>query len=217
MGTAGQAGKISGKAKAAAGAFKGALNPKVDAFLRRAKKWQAELGLLRRIVLDCHLDEGLKWRIPCYTFQGSHVVGINGLKDFCALAFFKGSLLKDAHNLLLKPGENTQAGRWIKFRSVREITALEPLLKAYIQDAKDVERTGLKPAPKKDVPLILAQEFEERMAVLPALKKAFEALTPGRRRAYHLYFSSAKQSKTRLSRVEKCLPQILKGKGMSDR
>jgi uncharacterized protein YdeI (YjbR/CyaY-like superfamily) len=192
------------------------MNPKVDKFFSHAKKWRPELEKLRTIILACGLDEELKWYQPCYTFQNKNVVIINGLKEFCALAFFKGVLLKDSHGLLVQPGENTQTGRWIKFTSVREIVGLEPVLKAYIHEAISVEKAGLKIKKKKTPDFKIPGEFQNRLDTVPALKTAFDALTPGRQRAYLLYFSTAKQSQTRASRVEKYLPQILKGKGLTD-
>jgi len=191
------------------------MNSKVDGYLRKAKKWQKELKELRRIVLGCDLTEEVKWRIPCYTFQKRNVVLINGFKEFCALAFVKGALLKDASGILVRPGEHTQAGRMIRFTSVREITALEPVLKAYVCEAIEAEKAGLRVLPKK-TPEPIPEELKNKFAKVPALKTAFHALTPGRQRAYVLYFSAAKQSSTRESRIEKCTPRILDGKGMND-
>jgi uncharacterized protein YdeI (YjbR/CyaY-like superfamily) len=189
-------------------------NPKVDVFIRKAKKWQKEFKKLRTIVLDCGLTEELKWYQPCYTFQGSIVLLISGFKEYCALAFFKGALLKDAKGILIRPGENSQSVRQIRFTNVREIVEMEPVLKAYIQEAIEAQRAGLKV--KKNTKLILPEEFQNKLVEIPALKIAFDALTPGRRRAYVLYFSTAKQSKTRESRIEKCMQQILNGKGFRD-
>jgi uncharacterized protein YdeI (YjbR/CyaY-like superfamily) len=191
-------------------------NPQVDGFLRASKKWQDELRALRRIILDCELTEEVKWRVPCYTSENRNIVLINGFKEFAALSFVKGALLKDPNGLLLKIGENTQAGRWIKFTSVQQITELEPVLKAYVLEAIDVEKAGLKVPMKKTSEFNNPEEFQSRLAKTPSLKKAFAALTPGRQRAYLLYFSAAKQSKTRESRIDKCLPRILKGKGLDD-
>jgi uncharacterized protein YdeI (YjbR/CyaY-like superfamily) len=193
------------------------MNPKVDGYLRRAKKWQEEMEKLRRIILDCQLTEELKWGKPCYTFQKTNIVLIVGFKEYCALIFCKGALLNDAHGLLIKPGENTQAGRQIRLTNVREIVEMEPILKAYIYEAMEAEKAGLKVNFTKNTELIFPEEFQNKLDEIPALKTAFDALTPGRQRAYHLYFSAAKQSKTRESRVEKCLPQILNGKGLDDR
>jgi uncharacterized protein YdeI (YjbR/CyaY-like superfamily) len=193
------------------------MNPKVDGYLKEAKKWQAELEKLRMIILDCQLTEELKWGKPCYTFQKSNIVIIIPLKEYCALMFCKGALLNDANGILIKPGENTQAGRWIKFTAVREIVEMETILKAYIYEAIEVEKAGLKVNFKKTTEFIIPEEFQNRLAEIPALKTAFDALTPGRQRAYILYFSAPKQSKTRESRVGKCMQQILNGKGLNDR
>jgi uncharacterized protein YdeI (YjbR/CyaY-like superfamily) len=191
-------------------------NPKVDGYLKRAKKWQAETEELRTIILGCPLTEDMKWGKPCYTLEKKNIVLIQGFKDYCALLFFKGALLKDAAGLLVKPGENTQAGRQMRFTNVREIARRKPLLKAYLDEAIAVEKAGLKVKLKKTTDFALPEELQAKFDEMPALKTAFEALTPGRQRAYLLYFSAAKQSKTRESRVEKCVPQILKGKGLND-
>jgi uncharacterized protein YdeI (YjbR/CyaY-like superfamily) len=193
------------------------MNPKVDVFLSRAKKWQEELHKLRTIILDCQLTEELKWGAPCYTFQKSNVVLMRGFKEYCALLFFKGALLNDANGILVKPGENTQAGRQIRFTNVREIVEMEPILKAYIREAVEVEKAGLKVGVGDKRELVFPEEFQKKLEENPALKAAFEALTPGRQRAYNLYFSAPKQSKTRESRVEKCMQRILDGKGLDDR
>ncbi|MFX1578956.1 MAG: YdeI family protein [Promethearchaeota archaeon] len=192
------------------------MNPKVDAFLSKAEKWQKEFRKLRKIILDCGLTEELKWRLPCYTFQKSNIAIIQGFKEYCALMFFKGVLLKDTNGILVRPGE-TQAGRQIRFTSVREIAELEPILKAYIHEAIEVEKAGLKVSFKKTAEYTIPEEFQTKLNENPALETAFDALTPGRQRAYIIYFSSAKQSKTRESRVEKYIPQILDGKGLNDR
>lgn len=191
------------------------MNPQVDAYLRKAKPWQAEMQKLRRIILDCQLTEELKWGKPCYTFQKSNVVIIQGFKEFCALLFCKGALLNDPSGILKKPGENTQAARRIPFTHVREIAELAPILKAYIYEAIEAEKAGLEVNFKKQ-PELVPEEFQNQLAEIPALKTAFDALTPGRQRAYILYFSAPKQSKTRASRVEKWMPQILNGKGLND-
>jgi uncharacterized protein YdeI (YjbR/CyaY-like superfamily) len=193
------------------------MNPKVDGYLRKSKKWQEELEKLRMIILDCQLTEELKWGKPCYTFQKSNIVVIIPLKEYCALMICKGALLNDANCILIKPGENTQAGRWIKFTNVREIVEMETILKAYIYEAIEVEKAGLKVNYKKTSEFIIPEEFQNKLDEIPALKTAFDALTPGRQRAYILYFSAPKQSKTRESRVEKCIQQILNGKGLNDR
>ncbi len=192
------------------------MNPKVDVFLSKAKKWQEEFEKLRMIVLDCGLTEELKWGAPCYTFQKSNIVIMGGFKEYCALSFFKGALLKDVKGILIKPGENTQAARLIRFTNVREIVEMEPILKAYIHEAIEVEKAGLKVDFKKTTEYTIPEEFQNKLDEIPALKTAFEALTPGRQRAYILYFSAPKQAKTRESRVEKYIEQILNGKGMND-
>ena len=189
------------------------MNPKVDEYLRRVKKWQKEMEQLRRISLDCGLTEELKWGKPCYTFQKSNIVIIQGFKEFCALLFCKGALLTNPKGILKKFG--WQAARRIPFTNVREIVEMEPILNAYIHEAIETERAGLKVNFKKD-PEPIPEELQKKLDEIPALKTAFEALTPGRQRGYVLYFSGAKQSKTRESRVEKWLPQILKGKGLND-
>jgi uncharacterized protein YdeI (YjbR/CyaY-like superfamily) len=193
------------------------MNPKVDGYLSKAKKWQEEMEKLRLIILDCQLTEELKWGKPCYTFQQTNIVLIVGFKEYCALIFCKGALLNDAHGLLIKPGENTQAGRQIRFTNVREIVEMKSILKGYIFEAIEAEKAGLQVNFKKHTELIFPEEFQNKLDQIPALKTAFKALTPGRQRAYHLYFSAAKQSKTRESRVEKCMPRILQGKGLDDR
>jgi len=192
------------------------MNPKVDVYLSKAKKWQEEIEKLRMIILDCQLTEELKWGKPCYTFQKSNIVIIQGFKEYCALLFIKGALLNDAYGILIKPGENTQAGRQIRFTNVREIVEMETILKAYIYEAIEVEKAGLKVNFKENTELIIPEEFQNKLDEIPALKTAFDALTPGRQRAYILYFSQAKQSKTRESRVEKSMQQILNGKGLND-
>src|SRR5205809_4661198 len=189
------------------------MNPKVDFFFSKAKKWREEFEKLRRILLGCRLTEELKWSKPCYTFQKSNIVIIQGFKEFCALLFCKGALLTDPKGILKKFG--WQAARRIPFTNVREIVEMEPILNAYIHEAIETERAGLKVNFKKD-PEPIPEELQKKLDEIPALKTAFEALTPGRQRGYVLYFSGAKQSKTRESRIEKCMPQILKGKGLND-
>ncbi|MFW9889348.1 MAG: YdeI family protein [Candidatus Thorarchaeota archaeon] len=193
------------------------MNPKVDAYLSKAKEWPKEFEKLRMIILDCGLTEELKWGKPCYTFQKSNIIIIQGFKEYCALLFFKGALLKDANGILIKPGENTQAGRQIRFTNSREIVEMEPILKAYIHEAIEVEKAGLKVNFKPTTEYKIPEEFQCKLDEIPALKTAFDALTPGRQRAYILYFSQPKQSKTRKSRVEKHMQQILNGKGLNDR
>jgi len=192
------------------------MNPKVDFYFSKAKKWQKELEQLRTIVLDCGLTEELKWGCPCYTFQKSNIVLIHVFKEYCALLFFKGALLNDTNGILIQQTKNVQAARQIRFTSVREITGMKTILKAYIFEAIEVEKAGLKVKLKKTSAFTMAEEFKNKLDKKPALKTAFEALTPGRQRAYLLYFSAPKQSKTRESRVEKSMKQILKGKGLND-
>jgi uncharacterized protein YdeI (YjbR/CyaY-like superfamily) len=192
------------------------MNPKVDAYLRNSKKWQKEFEKLRMIVLDCHLTEELKWGQPCYTFQKKNIVVIHGFKEYCAFLFFKGALLKDADGILIQQTKNVQAARQIRFTNVREIVQMEPILKAYIHEAIEVEKAGLKVKLKKTSDFTIPEEFQNKLDAIPALKTAFEALTPGRQRGYIFHFSSPKQSKTRASRVEKCIQQILNGKGLND-
>ena len=192
------------------------MNPKVDMFLSKAKKWQEEFEKLRMIILDCGLTEELKWGVPCYTFQKRNIVLIHGFKEYCAVLFFKGALLQDARGVLIQQTENVQAGRQVRFTNAQEIGAMEPILKACIYEAIEVEKAGLKVDLKKNAELILPEEFQHLLDENPALKVAFNALTPGRQRAYNLYFSGPKQSKTRESRVEKYMQQILNGKGLND-
>jgi uncharacterized protein YdeI (YjbR/CyaY-like superfamily) len=195
---------------------KSRMNPKVDFYFSKAKKWQEELEKLRKIILDCQLTEELKWGVPCYTFQKSNIVLIHGFKEYCAILFVKGALLNDAKGILIQQTENVQAGRQIRFTNVREMVEMEHIVKAYIYEAIEVEKAGLKVNFKKNTELIFPEEFQNKLDEIPALKTAFEALTPGRQRAYNLYFSAPKQSKTRESRVEKCMLQILNGKGLND-
>ena len=191
-------------------------NPKADGYFKNAKQWQAEFKELRKIVLDCPLTEEMKWGHPCYTFEKSNIVLIHGFKEYCALLFMKGALLKDPRHILIQQTENVQAARQIRFTNVREIVVLKSALKAYIRNAIEVEKSGLKVEMKKTSEFATPEEFQKKLNELPALKKAFAALTPGRQRGYLLYFSAAKQSKTRESRIEKFMPQILKGKGLDD-
>jgi uncharacterized protein YdeI (YjbR/CyaY-like superfamily) len=198
------------------------MNPKVDFYFNKAKKWQKELEQLRTIVLDCGLNEELKWGVPCYMFpapagrQKSNIVLIHAFKEYCAFLFFKGALLNDPNGILIQQTENVQSARQIRFTSVREIVKIEKILKAYIYEAIEVEKAGLKVKLKKTSDFKIPDEFQKQLDKKPALKKAFESLTPGRQRAYIFYFSQPKQSKTRESRVEKCMPQILNGKGLND-
>lgn len=191
------------------------MNPKVDAFMQKAKRWREESEKLRAILLDCPLTEELKWGQPCYTLQGKNVVLIGGFKEYCTLLFFKGALLPDPHNILVAPGK-IQAGRQIRLTSLREIVAMEAVLKAYIHEAIAVEKAGLKVELKKHSEYIVPAELQKKLDETPALKKAYEALTPGRQRAYMFHIAAPKQLKTRESRVEKCIPPILAGKGLND-
>jgi uncharacterized protein YdeI (YjbR/CyaY-like superfamily) len=191
-------------------------NPKVDWFFSKYKEWQKELKKLRTIVLDCELTEELKWGCPCYTLKKGNIVLIHVFKEYCAFLFFKGALLKDADGILMQQTENVQAARQIRFTNVREVIQMEPILKAYIHEAIEVEKSGLKVKLKKTSEFKVPEEFQKKLDAIPALKTAFAALTPGRQRGYILYFSAAKQSKTRESRIEKCMPQIFDGKGLND-
>ncbi|PHN07020.1 YdeI/OmpD-associated family protein [Flavilitoribacter nigricans] len=193
------------------------MNPKVDFFFTKAKKWREEFEQLRTIILDCGLTEELKWGVPCYTYQGNNIVLIHGFKDYCALLFHKGVLLNDADSLLIQQTENVQSARQIRFTGLPEILKLEDTLKAYIFEAIEVEKAGLKVVLKKTREYTVPEELQNKFGEDPELKAAFEALTPGRQRGYLLYFSDAKQSKTRTSRIEKHRPDILAGKGLNDR
>ena len=193
------------------------MNPKVDFYFSKAKKWQKELEQLRMIILDCGLTEELKWGVPCYTLQKSNIVLIHVFKEYCALLFFKGALLNDPDGILIQQTENVQAARQIRFTNVREIVQMEPILKAYIYEAIEVEKAGLEVNYKKTSDFKIPEEFQNKLDEIPALKTAFDALTPGRQRGYIFYFSAPKQSKTRESRVEKCMQRILNGKGLNDR
>jgi len=192
------------------------MNPKVDWFFNKETKWQEAYAALRTLALDCGLSEELKWGCPCYTFQNSNIVLIHGFKDYCALLFMKGSLLKDPEGILVQQTENVQASRQIRFTNAQDIVNNESILKEYINQAVDVEKAGLKVELKKTTEFKMPDEFKTVLEDMPELKTAFEALTPGRQRGYLLYFSSPKQSKTRESRIEKCIPQILIGKGLDD-
>jgi uncharacterized protein YdeI (YjbR/CyaY-like superfamily) len=191
-------------------------NPKIDGFLKRAKQWREEFEKLRMIALDCGLTEEMKWGHPCYTFEKRNVVLIHGFKEYCALLFFKGALLKDAKGILIQQTENVQAARQIRFTNVREIVKMKPILKACIREAIEVEKAGLEVSYKKTSEFKTPEEFQKKLDEVSALKTAFHALTPGRQRGYLLYFSAPKQSKTREARVEQCLRRILNGKGLND-
>ena len=192
------------------------MNPKVDEYLSKTQKWQKEFEKLRMIILDCELTEVLKWGVPCYTFQKGNIVLIHGFKEYCAILFIKGSLLHDAKGILIQQTTNVQAARQIRFTNVQEIVAMETTLKAYIYEAIEVEKAGLEVDFKRNTEFIIPEEFQNKFNEIPALKTAFEALTPGRQRAYLFYFSQPKQSETKISRIEKCMMRILSGKGLDD-
>ena len=192
------------------------MNPKVDFYFSKAEKWQEELQKLRMIVLDCQLTEELKWGVPCYMFEKSNIVLIHVFKEYCAILFFKGALLKDAKGILVQQTKNVQATRQIRFSNVQEIVKMKTTVKAYIKEAIEVEIAGLKVNFKKTTEFNIPEEFQNKLDEVPALTEAFDALTPGRQRGYILYFSAPKQSKTRESRIEKCVQKILNGKGLND-
>ena len=192
------------------------MNTAVDFYFSKAKNWQEEIRKLRTIVLDCGLTEELKWGCPSYVFQKSNIVLIHVFKEYCALLFFKGALLNDANGILIQQTENVQSARQVRFTNVKEIGKLEKILKAYIYEAIEVEKAGLKVELKKTTAYTTPEEFENKLNEMPALKIAFKALTPGRQRAYLLHFSQPKQSKTRQSRVTNCMQDILNGKGLND-
>ncbi len=191
-------------------------NPKVDWFFNKADQWQPEVNLLRNIPLDCGLVEVLKWGAPCYTLNGSNIVLIHKFKEYCAFLFFKGALLKDPEGILIRQTKNVQAARQIRFTDAKSIKKLRPVLNTYVLQAIEVDQSGAKVAIKRVADFPVAEEFQSRLDELPALKAAFEKLTPGRRKAYLLYFSGAKKNETRESRVEKCIPRILDGSGLDD-
>ena len=195
---------------------KSATNPKVDFYFSKDGNWQKEIKLLRAIALDCGLTEELKWGTPCYIFQNSNIVLIHVFKEYCAFLFFKGALLKDDSGILIQQTENVQSARQIRFTNTKEITKMAPTLKAYIYEAIEVEKAGLKVPLKKTTEYRIPEEFQKKLDKSKALKTAFNALTPGRQRAYLLHFSSPKQSATREARVEKYLNHILSGKGLND-
>ena len=192
------------------------MNPKVDFYFNKATKWKEEIEKLRTIILDCHLVEELKWGSPCYTFEKSNIVLIHVFKEYCALLFFKGAVLKDPNGILIQQTANVQAARQIRFTNVKEIVKLKTVLKAYIYEAIAVEEAGIKVEFKKTTEFSIPEELQKKLDKSSALKTAFNGLTPGRQRAYILYFSQPKQSKTREARVEKCIPQIISGKGLND-
>jgi uncharacterized protein YdeI (YjbR/CyaY-like superfamily) len=191
------------------------MNPKVDVFLRKAKKWREESEKLREILLDCPLNEELKWGEPCYTIQGKNIVLIGAFKDYVSLLFFKGVLLADPRGILVAPGK-VQVGRQIRFTSLREIVAMEKVLKTYIYEAIELEKAGLKAKLKEHSEYVVPEELQRKLDEIPALKAAFESLTPGRQREYMFHISKPKQAKTREARVEQCVERILEGKGLND-
>lgn len=191
-------------------------NPKVDFYFSKAGKWEQEIRKLRTVLLDCGLTEVLKWGVPAYTFHKVNIVLIHTFKEYCAVLFFKGALLKDSEGVLIRQTENVQAARQMRFTNIEEVEARESILKAYVFEAIEVEKAGLEVEFKKTKEFAVPEEFQQKLDELPKLKTAFEALTPGRQRAYLLHFSQPKQSKTRESRIEKCIPQILVGKGLND-
>ncbi|WP_336688946.1 MULTISPECIES: YdeI/OmpD-associated family protein [unclassified Chryseobacterium] len=192
------------------------MNPKVDFFFNKAGQWQTEFEKLRTIALKTELTEDLKWGCPCYTYEGKNIFLIHGFKEYCALLFFKGALMKDAENILIQQTENVQAARQIRFTNLQQIIDLEHVLNDYIFEAVEIEESGVKVEMKRTNEFSVPEEFAQKLNENPELQKAFEALTPGRQRAYLLYFSSAKQPKTRISRIEKYIPEILNGKGLND-
>jgi uncharacterized protein YdeI (YjbR/CyaY-like superfamily) len=192
------------------------MNPKVDAFMERRKTWRAEMEKLREILLATGLEEDLKWGQPCYALDGKNVALIHAFKEYCAILFHKGVLLKDPKHVLIQQTQNVQAARQIRFRSVRDVTKLAKTVKAYVREAIEIERAGLKVKMKKTEDFELPEELESKLDAIPKLRAAFEALTPGRQRGYIFHFSQAKQSKTRTARVEKHMPRILKGLGLDD-
>ena len=192
------------------------MNSKVDFFFNKASQWKEEFEQLRRIILDSGLAEELKWGQPCYTFQGKNIILIHGFKEYCAVLFFKGALLNDPESILIQQTANVQAGRQVRFTGVKEIVKREPILKAYIYEAIEVEKAGLKVKLKKTSEFKMPAEFKNKLDKNPALKIAFNELTPGRQRAYLFHFSQPKQSKTRESRIEKYMKRILEGKGLND-
>lgn len=191
-------------------------NAKVDDYFKKATNWKAECEKLRMILLDSPLTEELKWGKPCYTFEGKNVVLIHGFKEYCALLFINGALLKDTGKILVQQTENVQAARQIRFTNLNEITGMEPIVKDYVQEAIELEKSGLTVELKKSTDFTIPEELQSRFDDNPALKAAFEGLTPGRQRAYMLYFSEPKQAKTRASRIDKCAQQIINGKGLND-
>ena len=191
-------------------------NPKVDELIQKTKKWQAEFEKLRAIILDANLTEEVKWGAPCYTLEGNNVVLIHGFKEYCAILFIKGVLLDDSLGILIQQTENVQSARQIRFSSMDDIDKMESVLKTYILNAIEVEKSGVKVVNQNSNDLVFADEFKQKLSEVSGLQAAFDALTPGRKRAYNFYFSAPKKSKTREARVEKYFQKILKGKGLDD-
>ncbi|PXW18046.1 uncharacterized protein YdeI (YjbR/CyaY-like superfamily) [Chryseobacterium sp. CBTAP 102] len=192
------------------------MNPKVNFFFENAGQWQEEFEKLRTIALSTELTEDLKWGCPCYTYEGKNIFLIHGFKEYCALLFFKGALMKDPDNILIQQSKNVQAARQIRFTELAQINDMEEVLRSYMFEAVEIEESGAKVEMKKTKEFEIAEEFQEKLDQNPALQEAFQALTPGRQRAYLLHFSSAKQSKTREARIEKCIPKIMEGIGLND-
>lgn len=192
------------------------MNPKVDKYINRVDKWKDEVTKLRSIILDCQLTEELKWGVPCYTYEGRNIVLIHDFKEYCAILFFKGALLSDTNGILIQQTKNVQSARQMRFTSLKEISKLEPVIKAYIYEAIEVERSGQKVSLKKVPDYEMPEELQKKLDKSASFKKAFNALTPGRQRGYILFFAAAKQPKTRESRIEKYTKQILSGKGLND-
>lgn len=192
------------------------MSPKVDEYLREARSWQEEFEKLRMTILECGLTEELKWNKPCYMYKNKNIVIIQGFKKYCAVMFFKGALLNDPNGVLVRPGENSQAQRQIRFTDAQEIMEMKTVLKDYVNQAVEVEKSGLEVNFKKTEEFMIPEELQTKFNEMPSLKTAFDTLTPGRQRAYILYFSKAKQSKTREARIEKYMQNILDGKGLND-
>ena len=192
------------------------MNPKADFYFSKATTWQDEITRLRNIALSCQLNEEVKWGCPCYTYAENNIVLIHTFKEYCALLFFKGALLHDVGGVLIQQTANVQSARQIRFTNMKDVVELEPIVKAYIYEAIEVEKAGLKVPLKKTAEFTVAEEFKIKLDELPALKSAFELLSPGRQRGYYLFFAAPKQGKTREARVEKCIPKILEGKGLDD-
>lgn len=193
------------------------MNPKVDFYFSKSRQWQEELSRLRKIILDCGLAETLKWGVPCYTFQHANIVLMHVFKQYCAVLFFKGALLDDANGILTQQTEHVQAARQVRFTNIKEVVDQEAVLRAYVYEAIEIEKAGLKVVLKETAAFKMPEELQIKLTADGALKTAFEKLTPGRQRAYILYFAAPKQTKTRETRIDKSIPQIFAGKGLNDR